>query len=125
MRCAGGDTMLLVIGYGNELRRDDGVGPRLARAVAGEDWAGVMALAVHQLTPELADKIGTAEVVAFVDTTVDGAATGVTVRRVKPTAAMPLGHVSSPQALLALAEALSGRCPEAWLLTIPGHDFGF
>ena len=28
--------MLLVIGYGNELRRDDGVGPSLARRVA--DW---------------------------------------------------------------------------------------
>jgi hydrogenase maturation protease len=47
------NTDLLVIGYGNELRSDDGVGPRVARAVAEWRLPGVEAIAVHQLTLEL------------------------------------------------------------------------
>ena len=58
---------LLVIGYGNELRGDDGVGPAAARAVAGWNRPGIVALDVHQLTPELADDVGQAGYVVFVD----------------------------------------------------------
>jgi hydrogenase maturation protease len=116
--------MLLVIGYGNELRRDDGVGPRVARSIAAEGWPGVEAVAVHQLTPELAEDVGKAEAVVFVDAAADGPA-GVAWHRLRPQADVTLGHVSSPQGLLALVAALAGHCPEAWLLTIRGSDFGF
>jgi hypothetical protein len=58
---------LLVIGYGNELRGDDGVGPAAARAVAAWNEPGVQGIATHQLTPELADAIAGAEEVVFVD----------------------------------------------------------
>jgi hydrogenase maturation protease len=117
--------MLLVIGYGNELRRDDGVGPRVAREVASWGVAGVVTTAVHQLTPELADAVGQAAAVLFVDATADGGTAGVFVQPVRPAAATQLGHVCGPQALLALAETLSGRRPQAWLLTVVGRDFGF
>jgi Ni,Fe-hydrogenase maturation factor len=83
----------------------------------------VAALAVHQLTPELAEEVGKAEKVVFVDAAVGGSAGDVTLQRLRPAADTPLGHVSSPPALLALAETLGGRCPEAWLLTIAGGDF--
>ena len=39
------DSYLLVIGYGNTLRRDDGVGPRVAEAVEGLRLAGVRTIA--------------------------------------------------------------------------------
>jgi|SRR5579872_2998230 len=118
--------MLLVIGYGNELRRDDGVGPRVARAVA--DWAvpGVRALAVHQLTPELADDIARAEEVMFVDAAVDGGTAQVSVQPVRAALSnSPTNHATSPPALLALAEMLFGRRPVAWLLTVAGRDLDF
>jgi hydrogenase maturation protease len=117
--------MLLVIGYGNELRRDDGVGPRVARAVA--DWGvpGVRALAVHQLTPELADDIARAEEVVFIDAA-DGNTANVSVQQVRTALSNSLAnHASSPPALLALAEVLYGRRPMAWLLTVPARDLGF
>src|SRR5262249_51109422 len=69
-RPRGGPAMkarLLVIGYGNELRGDDGVGPAAARAVAAWAEPCVQAIATHQLTPELADAIAGAEEVVFVD----------------------------------------------------------
>jgi hydrogenase maturation protease len=115
--------MFLVIGYGNELRRDDGVGPRVARAVAGWGWPGLAAVSVHQLTPELAEAAAGADEVLFVDAAAGG---GVRVRPVRPAARRPaLGHTSSPPELLAVAEALYGRRPLAWLITVGAADLGF
>jgi len=118
--------MFLVIGYGNELRRDDGVGPRVARTVAEWGVPGVCALAVHQLTPELADDIARAEEVMFVDAAVDGDTGKMSVQPVRAALSnTPMNHVSSPPTLLALAEVLYDRRPIAWLLTVPARDFSF
>ena len=62
---------LLVIGYGNTLRRDDGVGPKLADAVAALGLTGVRTLACALLTPELAEAVSQAQRVIFVDAAVD------------------------------------------------------
>ena len=117
--------MVLVIGYGNELRRDDGVGPRAARAVAAWGIPGVQALALRQLTPELAEAAAGAGEVFFVDAAANEDP-GVRVRPVRADARGPvLGHVSSPSDLLALADALYGRRPRAWLVTVPAPDLDF
>jgi hypothetical protein len=34
-------------------------------------------------------------------------------------------HAADPRGLLALAVAVFGRAPEAWLVTAAGADFGF
>jgi hydrogenase maturation protease len=115
---------VLVIGYGNELRRDDGAGPRVARAVAALGRPGVRALAVHQLTPELAEPLSAADRAVFVD-----ASTGGGRMRVEPVAVTlapaAAGHVAGPGWLLGLAEAAFGRRPAAWLVTVPADDLGF
>jgi hypothetical protein len=49
------EAELLVIGYGNSLRRDDGVGPRVAEAVEALQLPGVRTLTCQLLTPEFAD----------------------------------------------------------------------
>jgi hydrogenase maturation protease len=116
-------TRLLVIGYGNELRGDDGAGPRAARAVAAWQLPGVEGVAVHQLTPELAARLAEAERVVFVDA---GPDIGVLTRPIEPSrAARVLGHTEEPGALLALAEVLYGHRPEAWLMTLPAPDLSF
>jgi hypothetical protein len=58
---------LLVIGYGNELRGDDGVGPKTAMAVSEWHFPGVKTMVCHQLTPDLAEPIAAAERVVFID----------------------------------------------------------
>jgi hydrogenase maturation protease len=117
--------MILVIGYGNELRRDDGAGPRIARAVAAWGLPGVRAVAVHQLTADLAEAAAGAEQVFFVDAAFDGEGE-VRMRPVSPASERPsLGHTSSPCELLALAESLYGRRPRAWLVTVPAADLAF
>jgi hydrogenase maturation protease len=115
---------VLIIGYGNLLRRDDGVGVVVAERLAARPRRGVQIIACPQLTPELAEPISRAAAVVFVDAAASGPRQ-VRMRRVRPTAAIPfLAHGSSPALLLGLARALFGRQPPAWLLTIPGEDFG-
>lgn len=120
---AGGD--FLVIGYGNTLRSDDGVGAKVAAAVAELALPGVVALVRHQLTPELAETISEARMVVFVDAATD-AAKEVQVRRLEPAeGAQLMAHAADPRTLLALAKQLFGRCPPAWWLTIPVENLGF
>jgi hydrogenase maturation protease len=114
---------LLVIGYGNELRGDDAVGPRAARSVAAWRLPGVEGIAAHQLTPELAERIGAAERVVFVDAGQDDV---VQTQPIKPGRNAPLlAHTGEPRDLLALAGTLYGRRPEAWVITLPAPELGF
>ncbi len=115
---------LIVVGYGNTLRRDDGVGPKVAEAVAALALPGVRALAVALLTPELAEAVSQAGVVVFVDAAVD-APREVRLRGLEPAASSQLmAHAANPATLLALARDVFGHSPEAWWLTIPAEAMG-
>jgi hydrogenase maturation protease len=115
---------VLVIGYGNELRGDDGIGPYLARAVAVRQWACVRAVAVQQLTPELAEEIARARLVLFVDARAGGQCEAVEVRHIEAGGrASALGHTGDPRWLLALARDLYGGAPSAWWVTVAGRNF--
>jgi hydrogenase maturation protease len=119
------ETGLLVIGYGNTLRGDDGVGPRVAEAVGRLRLPGVRTLICPLLTPELADPIAHAERVIFVDATVD-ALEKVQWRKLEPNETSQLmAHAADPRTMLALARDVFGHAPEAWWLTIPAVDLGF
>ncbi len=115
---------LLVIGYGNTLRRDDGVGPKVAEAVAKLALQGVRTLACPLLTPELAEAVSQACIVIFVDAAVD-APQEVQMRALAPAAtSQVMAHAASPATVLALARDVFGHVPEAWWLTIPVENLG-
>ncbi len=132
---------ILIIGYGNPSRRDDGVGlvvvnglrERLGRSPLseGEDGYGELGspldtLFLRQLVPELSETLAQYDRVWFVD-----AHTGVIpdpVRRVVLQPGMDpalVSHHLKPEALLALAEQLYGHAPQAELISIRGFDFNF
>ena len=109
----------LVIGYGNTLRGDDGVGPRVAEAVAALNLPGVRTLPCPMLTPELAEPISRASVVIFVDAAVD-APREVQLRQLAPNDTSQLmAHAADPRTMLALSRDVFGHVPRAWWLTIP------
>ena len=115
---------ILVIGYGNTLRRDDGVGPRVAEAVAALCLPGVRTLACPLLTPEIAEAVSQARVVIFVDAAVD-APRQVQLRTLAPAeSSQVMAHAASPTTLMALARDVFGHAPEAWLITVPVEDLG-
>ena len=116
---------VLVIGYGNTLRNDDGVGPKVADAVAALNLPGVQTFVCQQLSPEHADPVSQARVVIFVDAAVD-APREVQWRRLEPADTSQLmAHAADPRTMLALARDVFGRAPEAWWLTIPIEQLGF
>ncbi|MFO0966996.1 MAG: hydrogenase maturation protease [Gemmataceae bacterium] len=115
--------MKLLIGFGNEMRGDDGLGPRLVRAVAGWKAPDLEIVDAHQLTPELAERIVAAEAVLFIDAV--RKQPGIRMRRLQPATENRDPHILNPEGLLGLAQALSRNHPPAWLLTIPGDRFGF
>jgi hydrogenase maturation protease len=116
---------VVVIGYGNELRGDDGIGPQLAAEIDGRNWPGVRVVAVAQLMPELATILADARRAIFIDACLPAAGEPVRVRRLEAGASgSALTHTGSPERLLGLALALYGNAPEAWLVTVMGCDFG-
>jgi hydrogenase maturation protease len=114
----------LVLGYGNTLRSDDGVGPRVAEDVAALNLPDVEAIAYPLLTPELAEPVANAGFVVFVDAALD-APSDVELRPLKPAASSQLmAHAADPPTLLALARDLFGHAPEACCLAIPVESVG-
>jgi hydrogenase maturation protease len=101
------DTLL--IGYGNSLRGDDGVGLVVAQRLQG--------LAVHQLTPDLAEPISQAAKVIFIDADVRLPPGEVRRAPVVETQSS-LGHHCTPGELLVIARTLYGHAPPAELISI-------
>ena len=116
---------LLVIGYGNELRGDDGVGPAVAETVAGWNLEEVEAIVCPLLTPELADPISKARLAVFVDAAIDRTG-NVEFSRLEPhESCQIMAHAADPRTLLALARDVFGHTPEAWWLQIPASKLEF
>ena len=116
---------MLVIGYGNTLRSDDGVGPRVAEAVGSLKLPGVRTLICQQLSPEHADPISQSDAVVFVDAAVD-ASKEVRLHPLEPNESSQLmAHAADPRTMLALARDVFGHAPRAWWLTIPAVNLEF
>ena len=138
----------LIIGYGNTLRSDDGVGYRIAETVAQWNVNSVRSLSVHQLTPELAETMSHAKTVIFVDAVLVNAALRDTVLidAVEPSSdpspvspdlasTIPLelvepdlnqsltAHHINPPLLLALCHQLYHALPIVYQLLIPVQNF--
>ena len=107
------EAELLVIGYGNRLRRDDVVGPRVAEAIENLQLSGVRTIVCPLLTPELADPIARAEKVIFVDAEIvhgsvfkvpgPVAPEHIRWRKLKPGAtSQVMAHAADPRTMLAL-----------------------
>jgi hydrogenase maturation protease len=114
----------VVIGYGSTLRGDDGIGPWVAAAIAARGWPDVLALAVPQLTPELAEHLPLAGTVLFVDARLDAGSPTVAVSPLYPAGDCLSTHLADPRRLLSLAQTLRGQAPAAWLVQVAGEDFG-
>lgn len=111
---------VLVIGLGNALRGDDGVGIRVVETLAGEPWpTDVSFLPTPQLLIEHVDLLRDAGHVVFVDAAVDVPPAVVVASSLEPHATAAVGfHDVTPATLLALCQAMFGRFPRATLVKI-------
>ena len=114
----------LVIGYGNSLRSDDGIGIKVAQIVTEWRLPEVRSLARHQLTPELAAELTQVDLAIFIDACQSADKNAVEVYSLKPSNSIKLkSHFSDPEALLSLTKALFGKCPQAWWIIVPVTNF--
>lgn len=113
---------VLVIGYGNPLRGDDGVGWRVVEALSALMPEGA-AVAVHQLTPEWAEPISRADAVVFIDAATGAQPGEVQSFPISAASGRAWSHEMTPDGLLAMAADLFGCCPPATMVTITGGAF--
>ena len=114
---------VLVIGFGNPGRLDDGLGPALAAALEERDLPGVVVESNYQLSVEDAAEIAQHEVVIFADAHVSCEGPFVFQRIVPRRQESFTSHSVQPDAVLGLAlEVFSGKTA-GYLLGIRGHEF--
>lgn len=112
---------VLVIGYGNPLRSDDGVGPAVAARLAGDPrLPGADIRVEHQLTPELALDASTASLLVLIDAGAEQAPGQVAVRRLVPDVdpGTAWTHHLDPSGLVGLARELWGAAPPVVVISV-------
>ena len=114
---------ILVYGYGNPGRLDDGLGPALVHELEARGISGVSLESGYQLQIEDATLVADHDVVVFADA--DTACAGpFEVRCIEPRPETDFTtHSVAPEALLALAHQHFGARTLGFVLGIRGYDF--
>jgi hydrogenase maturation protease len=116
---------VLVLGYGNPGRQDDGLGPAVAASVDAQGWPHVTAQDNYQLNIEDAIDVAAHDIVWFVDATKVGPEP-YDVQVVQPAASIEFtSHLVRPAAILAIAQRCYGASPQAFTLAVRGYEFAF
>ena len=123
-------TEILVIGYGNTLRSDDGAGQRVAELVAEWKLPNVRSLPLLQLTPDLTKPISEAKLVIFVDVyrPWDEPSLLVNYYHYAPPLSYLknyVGQVVSPLSLLTLSQFIYNCVSPTCWISIPVFNFEF
>lgn len=131
---------LLLIGYGNPDREDDGVAWHILRTLT--DKLGLASPGSYedefpehpridfafylQLTPEMAEDISAYEYVCFIDAHTGSIPEPVRLIEVESEfQASPFTHHLTPQSLLSMCETIYRKKPDAALLSVLGQRFLF
>lgn len=131
---------LLILGYGNPDREDDGVAWHILRALTIKlglippesyedefpEFSEIDFAFYLQLTPEMAEEVAEYQYVCFID-----AHTGNIPEPVRLIAVAsefqnsPFTHHLTPQSLLSMCQTIYGKSPDSALLSVLGHRFLF
>ena len=131
----------LIAGFGNTYRRDDGVGLAVVNAVRerlqrplleplddGFDDLGheIDTVVLHQMVPEVAETVADYDLVIFVDAHLATLPAPIHEEHMNVEYKTPfVSHQFHPSTVLALAQQMYGKAPDAVLISILGHDFDF
>ena len=115
----------LIIGIGNPLRSDDGLGWAVAELLSQDGDMGCHIHTVYQLTPELAQWMAAANLVVMIDASHEGEPGELLIRSLA-LSAQPSAvgtHYTTPEELAALTAAVYNQCPPVVVVTMTGEDF--
>jgi hydrogenase maturation protease len=113
--------MTLVFAIGNPQRGDDGVAAEVCARIGQGDWKVIETM---ELVPEMAGEVAGAGQLVFVDADYRGGDPSLS--PLSPVACHPgpMTHSLRPCDLVSVARRLYGFKGPAWLLRVPGTDFG-
>jgi hydrogenase maturation protease len=120
---------ILIYGYGNPGREDDGLGIELVKRL--EEWSvdsGISGLEFdsnYQLNIEDAEAIATKDLVVFVDASTEEIEDFILTEVNGESEVSFTTHAASPGYIVKLCSDLFGKCPEVFLLHIKGYQWEF
>lgn len=134
-------TKTLIVGYGNADRQDDGVAWHVLAGIARKlgrptpdapedgffpEGEEIDLWYVLQLAPEMSEDFAGYERICFIDAHTGNIAEEILLQPVEASpASSAFTHHLTPATCLALTQTIYGKTPEAMLLSIRGHQFGF
>jgi hydrogenase maturation protease len=132
---------ILILGYGNPDRGDDGVAWHILKTLFSEQGKKTIDLFDvevnpltknidiwfnFQLLPEIADLIVKYEQALFIDAHTGEIKNNLNFVEIKPEYQnAPFTHHMTPASLLAVTESIHGVYPKSWLLSVRGYSFEF
>lgn len=122
---------VLVIGLGNPLREDDGVGAETVQIIDKKILPALrerVTLRIeHQIDIVQAALIKDYDHVFFVDALAGGGKQPVQIKKMAPVYETPTftSHIGSIPALLAITARVYGQVPDCYLVAVQGSNFAF
>ena len=123
------DRKIVIIGYGNELRGDDGVGllviDELAKTFSARPDTKLIRR--HQLDIADAEEISECRAVIFIDAHVSEERENVELSKLDLVegATFVVTHISLPEELMSATQAIYDSAPPAYVCAVRGYDFEF
>lgn len=134
-------SKILILGFGNADRQDDGVAWYILVGIAkklglkppqepGEPFETYQddldIQFMLQLYPEMAENLDKYDRVYFIDAHTGEIEQEISFQEVKPQYQQsPFTHHFTPQSLLSIAKTIFDRSPQSFLLSVRGYYFGF
>lgn len=114
---------VLLIGFGNPGRLDDGLGPAFAESIEKMNIENVTVDADYQLTVEDAANVSQYDIVIFADASVNGKEPFF-FEVLEPVSAVSFSsHSIDPENVLALADEMFGKKVKGYVLGIRGYEY--
>ena len=114
---------ILVIGYGNPGRLDDGLGPAAAEAIEAVDLPAVTVDSDYQLTVEDAEAAARHDIAIFVDAAEVGPEP-FSVSKLEPVAEVSFStHSVRPEAVMGMVDQLFNGATTGYVLGRRGYEF--
>jgi len=115
---------MLIVGIGNPIRSDDGIGNYVCEKINSMNVPGVETLRVHQLELEFIETFSIYDVVMIVDASVNGSDAEITpLEEVRPS--IPSSHHMRPDELKSITELTMNSSLNFILCTVKGVNFDF
>jgi len=118
-----GSHGIIVIGFGNQAREDDGLGIAVAEEIEKLNIDGIEVDADYQLNVEDAAAVAEHDAVVFIDASIEGDGPFTFTRLTPKREETFSSHTVSPEGVMGLAHDLFNATADGYMLGIRGYSF--